>query len=296
MKKIGKYLILLLTTIFILGLSINVYARTDMNGNDGGRGDETASNGFSVGSNVGWRIYVLDENGNAKSEAVDSMYYIPSYDVSNFATRHGEIASNQVTGCEIPKALYAGNDEDGAECWYSNYGEVKGWLDADRGDGKTNAHSVIYEYFGEELANAFIDGSETLYFCLEPIYCMGIFNGPDSSSCIGRAYGTPNNWANLMTSLGIGRGTFLWHPLYTIVPLCVYIENDYDNLGFIAPIETSGEIEPQMTQYYGYGLGVLMTDGLLQHTKIEGVASPHNSPEPGKDEGAPRPSEEFCIL
>ena len=292
MKKIGKYLILILTTIFILGLSTNVYANqyTDATGNDGGRGDETASNGFSVGSNVGWRIYVLGEDGSAKSEVVDSLYYSPSFDIEYTDTRHGESRSNTVTGCEIPKALYAGNDEEGAECWYSNYGAVKGWLDAEGEDGTTNAAHVIKVNFGDDIAQAFIDGRETLYFCVEPIFCMGIFKGIDSSSCIGRAYGTPNNWANLMTSLGIGRGTFLWHPLYTIVPLCVFIENDYDNLGFIAPIETSGEIEPQMTQYYGYGLGVLMTDGLLQHTKREGVTSPHNSPEPGKDEGAPQPS------
>lgn len=125
---------------------------------------------------------------------------------------------------------------------------------------------------------------------------MGIFKTKDSSSCIGRAYGTPNNWADLMISIPINKYTFLWEPLYNTLPLSVFIENDYDNLGFIAPIETGGEIEPQMTQYYGYGLGVLMTDGLLQHTKIEGVASPHNSPEPGKDEGAPQPSDNFCIL
>ena len=245
MKKIGKYIILLLTTIFILGLSTNVYANqyTDATGNDGGRGDETASNGFSVGSNVGWRIYVLGEDGSAKSEVVDSLYYSPSADIIDYETRHGEIASNQVTGCEIPKALYAGNDEDWAECWYSYYGEVMSYLDEADSDGVTNAAKEIQKYFGDDIAQAFIDGTETLYFCLEPIYCMGIFNGPDSLSCMGRAYGTPNDWANLMTSLGIGRGTFLWHPLYTIVPLCVYIENDYDNLGFIAPIETSGEIE-----------------------------------------------------
>ena len=221
MKKIGKYIILLLTIIFIFGLSIDVYAdqQTDISGNDGGRGDETASNGFSVGSNVGWRLYVLDKDGLPQSEAIDSLYYVPSYTVGFNETRHGETASNQVTCCLIPKAISAGNGDDGAEYWYSNYGEVKSYLDADRGDGVTNAAYTIQLYFGDELAQKFIDGNETLYLCIEPIFCMGMFTGATSETCIGRAYGTPYNWSGLMISLGIGKGTFLWEPLYHILQL-----------------------------------------------------------------------------
>ena len=77
MLKIKHSASLIITFILIIIMNITpIFALdSDMNGGGQTSGTQSALKGFSVSSNIGYRVYVLDNDGNTVADKVTDILY-----------------------------------------------------------------------------------------------------------------------------------------------------------------------------------------------------------------------------
>lgn len=270
-----------LLTISTLGIN-SVYAgnTVDMLGGGSTGGDQSAAYGFSENSNVGYRIYCLDEDGNTikddtgKEKVVDILFREILYrtdDEVALTTQKGvdvkRIRINVASTMKMPKIIWT--DSDGN--WHSNYEELRDYLLSSsdpeivgeqisgKGNQETWLYYIIRNYLGDKIWEEF-DSRENIYFCIEPLWNTGWFTGGSGDSRYGFFYGTSRNWlnkANNELEAG-GKGSFLGNCIYGIMQQCIFLKNTYSSMGMWG---VSDDIEDS-TDYdilsdYSFGVGLI---------------------------------------
>lgn len=255
MERFKRLFAILLMFTMILSFNISVYAlNSDVNGGGEAGGTESASKGFSVNSNIGYRIYVLDNEGNTVADKVtDILYKKPTANGRGTTTQTGSAVTSYkfsaAKDMDMPRVI----KEEGTR-WYSNFDELKAWLISDNNDyGQTNLSYIIENFLGSDVTEAF-SSRDDAYFVIEPIFNTGIFTG-GANSYKGMFYGTSHNWIEFCNSKGIGEGTFLGACIYETMQECIYIDNDYNNLGLSAPSNHSDNSYEEISEN-AYGLGL----------------------------------------
>lgn len=251
---------LIITFILIIVMNITpvLALNSDMSGGGEAGGTESASKGFSVSSNIGYRVYVLDSEGNTVADKVtDILYKAPTANAGSWKTQTGSSTSKVETSAAKDMGMPRVIKEEGNK-WYSNSDELKEWIlsesDSDiTGNTDTWLANILSEYLGEDVIEEF-NSRDDYYFCIEPIFNTGIFTA-GSNSYRGMYYGTSHNWIEFCNSKGIGAGTFLGACIYETMQECIYIDNDYSNLNLSAPTNHSDNSYEEISKH-GYGLGL----------------------------------------
>lgn len=256
MKK-GKHIIsLILTYVLIITLNIaSVFALdSDMSGGGESGGTESASKGFSVESNLGYRVYVLDSEGNTVADKVtDILYKAPTANGGSWKTQTGSSVSKVETSAAKDMGMPRVIKEEGTR-WYSNFNELKEWLMSTNEEyNNPNLEYIIGYYLGEDVVEEF-NSRDDYYFCIEPIFNTGVFTA-GSNSYKGMYYGTSHNWIEFCNEKGIGAGTFLGACIYETMQECIYIDNDYSNLNLSAPTNHDDNSYEEISDH-SYGLGL----------------------------------------
>ena len=214
--------------------------------------------GFSVASNIGYRIYVLDGNGNTVNEKVsDILYQKPEANTQMKSTQKGEkVTSDDYVYYTLAKDLGIPRviKDQGNDGWTSNYEEVKQWLLSNDEDDNNNTIRLINDYLGAEVKEEFISRDSECFFCIEPIFECGIFTS--GQTCRGLFYGTTRNWLQICDALNIGTDSFLGGPIYNVMTKCIYINDNYNNLGLKAPTDLDTNSLGELMSH-GYGLGMI---------------------------------------
>ena len=280
-KKAVSISLSALLTISTLGTS-QVYAenKVDMLGGGSTGGDQSAAYGFSENSNVGYRIYCLDEDGNTvkdengKEKVVDILFREILYrtdDEVALTTQKGvdvkRIRINVASTMNMPKIIWT--DSDGN--WHSNYEELRDYLlnssDPEivgeqltsNGEQVSWLQYIIGTYLGQNVYDTYYS-RETIYFCIETLWNTGWFTGGSGDSRYGFFYGTSRNWlnkANNELEAG-GKGSFLGNCIYGIMQQCIFLKNTYSSMGMWG---VSDDIEDS-TDYdiladYSFGVGLI---------------------------------------
>lgn len=255
MERFKRLFAILLMFIMMLSFNISVYAvNSDMSGSGESSGSESASKGFSVESNIGYRVYVLDNEGNTVANKVtDILYHKYTANAGSWKTQTGSSTSKVETSAaedmKMPRVLKEENN-----VWLSNFDTLKEWLLSDNEDyGQTNLSYIIENYLGEDVVEEF-NSRDDYYFIIEPIFNCGVFTA-GSNSYAGMFYGTSRNWINLYINNKIGTGSFLGNVVYTTMANCVYTNNDYNEISLYAPTDFSDKSAEELLKHT-YGLGL----------------------------------------
>ena len=282
-KKAVSISLSALLTISTLGIN-SVYAgnKSDIAGTGVGGGDTYAQYAFSETSNVGYRIYCLDENGNtvkdeSGNERVVDIIFKEQEDVLyntlddlTLTTQKG-VESNNIKASaakfmKMPRIIWTDQNND----WHSNYEELRDWLLGasdpeivgeqlnEDGEQVSWLNYIIGNYLGQTVHDTF-NSRETIYFCIEPIWNTGWFTGGSGDSQYGFFYGTSRNWlnkANDELSNG-GKGSFLGDCIYGIMQQCIFVKNTYSSMGMNGvsdDIEDSTDYNILTDHSFGVGL------------------------------------------
>ena len=260
MFKIKYSASLIITFILIIVMNITpIFALDyDMSGGGESSGTESASKGFSVSSNIGYRVYVLNSEGNTVANKVaDILYKKPTANVYNWETQVGSNTTDRYVSAakdmDMPRVI-----KEKGNKWYSNFDTLKEWLlstsDSDiTGNDNSWLTNIIGIYLGDDVLEAF-SSRDDAYFVIEPIFNTGVFTA-GSNSYKGMYYGTSHNWIEFCNEKGIGAGTFLGSCIYETMQECIYIDNSYDNLGLSAPTNHSDNSYEEISGH-AYGLGL----------------------------------------
>lgn len=259
----------ILVLILIFALNINAYALdSDLNGSGSTTGTQAASKGFSVNSNIGYRIYCLDSDGNTINNAVaDILYFKPASNSKfNWQTQTGATVTDRYASAadnmKMPRII----KEEG-NAWVSNFDTLREWLLSDSDPEITDNSdpwlgNIIKKYLGEDTYNEFEGSREDIYFIIEPIFNCGVFTGNGSNSYAGMYYGTSRNWLSLYINNEIGTGSFLGNVVYTTMANCVYTNNDYNDISLYAPTDFSDKSAEELLKHT-YGLGLFWNSEVI---------------------------------
>lgn len=263
MKKNKHIISLILTYVLIITLNVaSVFALdSDMSGGGESGGTESASKGFSVESNIGYRVYVLDSEGNTVADKVtDILYKAPTANGGSWKTQTGSSTSKVETSAAKDMGMPRVIKEEGTR-WYSNFNELKEWLMSTNEEyNNPNLEYIIGYYLGEDVVEEF-NSRDDYYFCIEPIFNTGVFTA-GSNSYKGMFYGTSHNWVEFCNSKGIGSGTFLGACIYETMQECIYIDNDYSNLNLSAPTNHDDNSYEEISDH-SYGLGLFWNNEFI---------------------------------
>ncbi|MBD5508823.1 MAG: hypothetical protein HDR05_12470 [Lachnospiraceae bacterium] len=234
LKRLAIYILSLM--LVFSSLSISAYAD---NADGGGQGAASSTNAGGASENkCGFRMYVVDYNGNLKSKVIDLVYTDPSADMSLSTTRIGggsvSLPSSVYTmPSDMPRPYYHSGS------FIGNGQAVKKWMRTKGNDGQQNIITLIEKYLGSNVAELFLDQSEEYYCVLEPIAWHNIYLSNDKSSNSGVCfYGTFYNWMQLYSKLGLSNGGFTRTLDNNVLGRCLTFEKDQTNLGLTMP--TSG--------------------------------------------------------
>ena len=256
--KHSASLIIAFILIIIMNITPIFALDSDMNGGGQTGGTESASKGFSVESNIGYRIYVLNNDGETVDNKVaDILYKKPTANAYNWKNQVGSTTTDRYVNAadtmKMPRVIKEENNK-----WYSNFDTLKEWLlstsDSDiTGNDNSWLTNIIGIYLGNDVLEAF-SSRDDAYFVIEPIFNTGVFTG-GSNSYKGMYYGTSHNWIEFCNEKGIGAGTFLGACIYETMQECIYIDNDYTNLGLLAPTNHDDNSYDEISAH-AYGLGL----------------------------------------
>lgn len=260
MSKFKHSASLIITFILIIIMNITPIFALDSDMNGGGQtgGTESASKGFSVESNIGYRIYVLNNDGETVDNKVaDILYKKPTANAYNWKNQVGSTTTDRYVNAadtmKMPRVIKEENNK-----WYSNFDTLKEWLlstsDSDiTGNDNSWLTNIIGIYLGDDVLEAF-SSRDDAYFVIEPIFNTGVFTA-GSNSYKGMYYGTSHNWIEFCNEKGIGAGTFLGACIYETMQECIYIDNSYDNLGLLTPTNHDDNSYEEISNH-AYGLGL----------------------------------------
>lgn len=230
MKKIRKLFILFLSIILLYSTTITVFA--DNAGGGGGGGGTATDTGFGASeTKSGFRMYVVDEQGNLQSKVIDLVYKDAEYSESYKSTRigNGSTTNRFIMPSDMPKPYYYKGT------FVGNGMAVKKWMRDLNSDGEQNIANMIYKYLGADILELFKDQSQEVFCVLEPITWHGVYKGTSSTTNTGTIfYGTFYNWMQLYQENGISK-PFTYQLDNNVLGRCLTLERDQPNLGLSIP-------------------------------------------------------------
>lgn len=270
--------------IFILVLFISIsQPMTILADNAGGFGSGSAGShnvGGASENKCGFRMYVVDYNGNLKSKVIDLTYQSPTADMSMNNTRIGGGKVNipgdvYIMPSGMPRPFYH------AGSFIGNGMAVKKWMRADGSDGVQNIMALIMKYLGSDVHDLFLDLSQEHYLVLEPIAWHNIYTSKDSSSNSGVCfYGTFYNWMQFYAANGLPNGGFTRTLDNNVLGRCLTLEFDQPNLGLSMPV-SGGMLDLNVVGNQGFGIQLYSNLDLKGQTTCDESLgdTPHKAPD-----------------
>ena len=230
-----KQLAIYILSFILLFSSISISTYAD-NADGGGQGSASSTNAGGASENkCGFRMYVVDYNGNLKSKVIDLVYTDPSFNKMDRTTRIGGGTSSEykIMPSDMPRPYYHSGS------FIGNGQAVKKWMRSKGSDGVQNIVALIKKYLGDSAHDLFLDQSQEYYCVLEPVAWHNVYMSNDKSSNTGYCYyGTFYNWMQAYAQLGLPNGGFTKTLDNNVLGRCLTFEKDQTNLGLTMP--TSG--------------------------------------------------------
>ena len=165
-----------------------------------------AKNSGASDSRCGYRMYVVDKNGNLLSPVIDLVSQSPSYQLIYDTTWKfgGTVSAKYDMPSDMPKPF-----KHNGICFMGNGMKTKAWMRSKGSDGVQNIVALIQKYLGADVAEQFEDLSEEKFCVLEPIAWHNIYLGNKSTTNTGICfYGTFMGWMKVYAQLGLPNGGF----------------------------------------------------------------------------------------
>lgn len=281
---IQRIIIFILVIILALPLSTNLAYADGYNGTGGGAGGASGSaSGGASENKTGYRLYVVDTNGNIVSDVVDLVTNSTiSCDKNYRNTRIGNgtaSSSLRTMPAGMPKPYYYSGSS-----FKGNGTALREWAVANNESGHQNIITLIENELGLNVANYFDKSitKETYYCILEPITWHDIFSNKPNSVNMGRsAYGTFYNWMQLYDTLGLTK-TFTSSIDNDVLGNCMILQRN--ELGLKAPASSSDNFSLANIDGLGYGIHIYSNDDLGNNTDDqttcdESKSNPHKAPD-----------------
>lgn len=283
---IQRIIIFILVIILVLPLSTSLAYADGYNGTGGGAGGASGSaSGGASENKTGYRLYVVDTNGNIVSDVVDLVTNSTiSCDKNYRNTRIGNgIASSSLRTMPagMPKPYYYSGSS-----FKGNGTALREWAVANNESGHQNIITLIENELGLNVANYFDKSitKDTYYCVLEPITWHDIFSNKPNSVNMGRsAYGTFYNWMQLYDTLGLTK-TFTSSIDNDVLGNCMILQRN--ELGLTAPASSSENFSLNSINGIGYGIHIYSNDDLAQNPDNQTTCdeSKGDTPAPPADE------------
>lgn len=283
---IQRIIIFILVIILALPITTSLAYADGYNGTGGGAGGASGSaSGGASENKTGYRLYVVDTNGNIVSDVVDLVTNSTiSCDKNYRNTRIGNgIASSSLRTMPagMPKPYYYSGSS-----FKGNGTALRTWAVANNESGHQNIITLIENELGLNVANYFDKSitTDTYYCILEPITWHDIFSNKPNSVSMGRsAYGTFYNWMQLYDTLGLTK-TFTSSIDNDVLGNCMILQRN--ELGLKAPASSSDNFSLSSINGVGYGIHIYSNDDLGNNTDDQTTydESKGDTPAPPADE------------
>ena len=270
----------------VLPLSTSLAYADGYNGTGGGAGGASGSaSGGASENKTGYRLYVVDTNGNIVSDVVDLVTNSTiSCDKNYRNTRIGNgIASSSLRTMPagMPKPYYYSGSS-----FKGNGTALRTWAVAKNTSGEQNILQLISNELGENVYKYFdLSITKDTYYCiLEPITWHNIFSNKPNSANMGRsAYGTFYNWMQLYDTLGLTK-TFTSSIDNDVLGNCMILQRN--ELGLKAPASSSDNFSLSSINGVGYGIHIYSNDDIAQNPDDQTTydESKGDTPAPPADE------------
>ena len=281
---IQRIIIFILVIILVLPLSTSLAYADGYNGTGGGAGGASGSaSGGASENKTGYRLYVVDTNGNIVSNVVDLVTNSTiSCDKNYRNTRIGNgtaSSSLKTMPAGMPKPYYYSGSS-----FKGNGSALRAWAVAKNTSGEQNILQLISNELGENVYKLFdLSITKETYYCiLEPITWHDIFSNKPNSVNMGRsAYGTFYNWMQLYDTLGLTK-TFTSSIDNDVLGNCMILQRN--ELGLTAPASSSDNFSLSSINGLGYGIHIYSNDDLGNNTDDqttcdESKSNPHKAPD-----------------
>lgn len=282
---IQRIIIFILVIILVLPLSTSLAYADGYNGTGGGAGGASGSaSGGASENKTGYRLYVVDTNGNIVSDVVDLVTNNTiSCDFNIYTTRIGNGTVSRLTLIQsgMPKPYYYSGSS-----FKGNGTALREWAVANNESGHQNIITLIENELGLNVANYFDKSitKDTYYCILEPITWHDIFSNKPNSVNMGKsAYGTFYNWMKLYDTLGLTK-TFTSSIDNDVLGNCMILQRN--ELGLKAPASSSDNFNLSSINGLGYGIHIYSNDDLAQNPDDQTTydESKGDTPAPPADE------------
>lgn len=284
-KTIQRIIIFILVILLALPISTSLAYADGYNGTGGGAGGASGSaSGGASENKCGYRMYVVDKNGNIVSEVIDLVVNNTiSCDINMYTTRIGNSTVNRLTlmPAGMPKPYYYSGSS-----FKGNGTALRAWAVANNESGHQNIITLIENELGLNVANYFDKSitTDTYYCILEPITWHDIFSNKPNSVNMGRSgYGTFYNWMQLYDTLGLTK-TFTSSIDNDVLGNCMILQRN--ELGLKAPASSSDNFSLSSINGIGYGIHIYSNDDLGNNTDDQTTydESKGDTPAPPADE------------
>lgn len=282
---IQRIIIFILVIILVLPLSTSLAYADGYNGTGGGAGGASGSaSGGASENKTGYRLYVVDKNGNIVSDVVDLVTNNTiSCDFNIYTTRIGNGTVSRLTLIQsgMPKPYYYSGSS-----FKGNGTALREWAVANNESGHQNIITLIENELGLNVANYFDKSitKDTYYCILEPITWHDIFSNKPNSINMGRSgYGTFYNWMQLYDTLGLTK-TFTSSIDNDVLGNCMILQRN--ELGLKAPTSSSDNFSLSSINGIGYGIHIYSNDDIAQNPDDQTTydESKGDTPAPPADE------------
>ena len=283
---IQRIIIFILVIILVLPLSTSLAYADGYNGTGGGAGGASGSaSGGASENKTGYRLYVVDTNGNIVSDVVDLVTNNTiSCDFNIYTTRIGNgtaSSSLRLLPSGMPKPYYYSGSS-----FKGNGTALREWAVAKNASGEQNILQLISNELGENVYKLFdLSITTDTYYCvLEPITWHDIFSNKPNSVNMGRSgYGTFYNWMQLYDTLGLTK-TFTSSIDNDVLGNCMILQRN--ELGLKAPASSSDNFNLSSINGLGYGIHIYSNDDLGNNTDDQTTydESKGDTPAPPADE------------
>lgn len=283
---IQRIIIFILVIILALPINTSLAYADGYNGTGGGAGGASGSaSGGASENKCGYRMYVVDTNGNIVSDVVDLVTNSTiSCDKNYRNTRIGNgtaSSSLRTMPAGMPKPYYYSGSS-----FKGNGTALREWAIAKNESGEQNILQLISNELGENVYKYFdLNITKDTYYCiLEPITWHDIFSNKPNSVNMGRsAYGTFYNWMQLYNALGLTK-TFTSSIDNDVLGNCMILQRN--ELGLTAPASSSDNFSLNNINGVGYGIHIYSNDDLAQNPDDQTTydESKGDTPAPPADE------------
>lgn len=287
LKKIKSHILSLLLAIAV-SITALPYITEPLqvqadNAGGGDAGGGTAQNvGGASDSKCGYRMYVVDKNGNLLSRVVDLVSQAPTTNKAGLSTRVGGGNTSELLlmPSDMPKPF-----KHNGICFMGNGMKTKAWMRSKGSDGVQNIVALIQKYLGADVANQFEDLSEEKFCVLEPIAWHNIYTGNQSSTNTGFGYyGTFYNWMQTYAQMGLPNGGFTKQLDNRILGRCLTLERDQPNLGLSRP-SNGGLLDLGSVGNEGFGIQLYSNAETDEQTTCDEHLQPACHPAPSESKG-----------